>query len=303
KDDQLIIYAPFLSLPEKNRIPLLRQVANLNISSLVLAKISMRDEMLYFCYSCPLSLVNPVKIYSILYDICLNGDKYDDEFSTKFGAKRICEPIVTPYDSSTLENVYNVIQLSCNECLTAVSEFEPERKFGYAWNMITTTLLKILYYAHPQGQLLNDLNKAFTEINNEEVPIPDLVKQGKELITKLVNRSQEQLAEHLYYIETFVPTKRRSNLTTLQADFEESYAKAAANLEADNFMDCCMILTYKFYEVYYYNHLQDDINDVIAKAMQEASAKNWEEAATILFTAMDKIMEGELEPETETAKS
>lgn len=294
EDDKIVIYAPFLSLPENNRIPLLRQVANLNISSLVLAKIGMKDGMLYFFYSCALALVNPVKIYSILHDICLNGDKYDDEFSVKFGAKRLCEPIVTPYDSATLDNVYNVIQLSCDECLKAVNEFEPERKFGYAWNIITTTLLKILYFANPQGQLLNDLNKAFTEITNEDIPIPDLVKQGKELITKLSATPKEQLTEHLYYIKTFIPTKRRSNLSVLQTDLDETYAKAAANFEEGNFMDCCLILSYKFYEVYFYNHVQDDVNAVITKAMQEASAKSWEEAATILFTAMDNIMEGEL---------
>lgn len=294
-DGQMGIIAPFLYMPERNRIPLLRQVANLNISSLVLAKIMLHDEMLYFSYRCPLTLVHPPKIYSVLYDICLSGDKYDDEFSTKFGAKRLCEPKITPYDTVTLERVYEEIQLSCKECMDVVNEMEPERKFAYAWNVITTTLLKIIYFANPQGQLLNDLHKAYGEINSEDVPIPELVKIGKEFIEKLQSTPKEQLAEHLYYIDTFIPTKRRANLSVLQNDMEESYCKAAANFEAGNFMDCCMIITYKFYEIYFYNQLQEDINTLIIKAMQESSAKKWDEAAKILFSAFDKIMEGEIE--------
>lgn len=295
KNGQMEIVAPFLHMPEKNRIPLLRQVANLNVSSLVLAKVMLRDEMLYFSYSCPISLVHPPKIYSVLYDICMSGDKYDDEFSTKFGAKRLCEPKITPYNAATLDNVYEVIQLSCQECMAAVNEMEPERKFAYAWNIITTTLLKIIYFANPQGQLLNDLDKAYGEINSEDTPIPELVKQGKEYIEKLQNTPKERLAEDLYYIDTLIPAKRRANLSLLQSDMEESYCKAAANFEASNFMDCCMIITYKFYEVYYYNQLQEDINNLIVKAMKDSSAKKWEEAATILFAAFDKIMEGEIE--------
>ena len=47
--------------------------------------------------------------------------------------------------------------------------------------------------------------------------------------------------------------------------------------------------------MYYYNNVQNDVNAVVAKAMKATSAMSWEEAAPILYEAMDNIMEGELD--------
>ena len=49
--------------------------------------------------------------------------------------------------------------------------------------------------------------------------------------------------------------------------------------------------------MYYYNNVQDDVNAVVVRALEKASAKPWDEAAPILHAAMDNIMEGELEPD------
>ena len=62
-------------------------------------------------------------------------------------------------------------------------------------------------------------------------------------------------------------------------------------------MTCCLMIVYKFYEMYYYNNVQDDVNAVVVRALEKASAKPWDEAAPILHAAMDNIMEGELEPD------
>ena len=47
--------------------------------------------------------------------------------------------------------------------------------------------------------------------------------------------------------------------------------------------------------MYYYNNVQNDVNAVVLKAMKTTSAMPWEEAAPILYDAMDNIMEGELD--------
>ena len=60
-------------------------------------------------------------------------------------------------------------------------------------------------------------------------------------------------------------------------------------------MACCVMIVYKFYEMYYYNDVQDDVNAVVVRAMKATSAKPWEEAAPILQDALDDIMEGELD--------
>ena len=55
EDDRLLIHAPFLSLPEKNRIPLLRQVAGLNFNAMDLAQVELKKDRLAFEYTCPLA--------------------------------------------------------------------------------------------------------------------------------------------------------------------------------------------------------------------------------------------------------
>ena len=278
--EQLKVRAPFLSIPEKGKVPLLRQIAGLNFNNMDLAQISLKDDQLFFEYSCPIALMEPYKIYYILEEICYTGDKYDDEFITKFDAKRIYEPKVEPYDAATLGQVYDVIQQSCTECLDALKHFESNRKYGYAWNVTACTIHKIMYYAHPQGQLLNDLNKAVRELDREDIPLPEVVAIGKKVVEKLQSTPKEKFAEDLYFVETFVPAKRRSNLKNIQENFEEPFKRAEKSLENNDPMTCCVTVTYNFYRLYHYNNVQDDINAVVVKAMTESSAKPWDEATS-----------------------
>lgn len=292
---QLLLSAPFLAVPDKGKVPLLRQIASLNTNVLDLPAIRMRDDKLFFEYECSLSQSHPSKIYDILYDICNTGDKYDDEFATKFGALRIYEPQTTPYAPETINRIYNSIQTLCKECLEGIKGFEADRKFGYAWNILSTTLLQVMYFAHPQGQLLNDLDKALREIDREDIPQPEVLSRGKEFITKLQQMSCETLSESFYFVETFVSGKRKSNLKNIQKNFESTFEDAGTYLESEDSRACCVLIINKFYEMYHYNNVQDDVNAVVAKALSQSSAKPWEEAAPILHRAMEKIMEDELE--------
>lgn len=294
-DNTLHITAPFLSLPEKGRIPLLRQAAVLNICVMDLARLVLCDDKFHFEYSCPLALAQPTKIYYVLRDICHTGDRYDDEFVAKFGARRIYEPRITPYDAATVDQVYAVVQQSCKECMEIAGEFENERNFGYAWNIIATTLLKICYYAHPQGQLLNDLRRAVHEHDREDIPLPEVVTRSKEFVRKLQNMHKEELAENLYYTQTFIPDKMRSTLKNIQQNFEESFNRVTAALERKDYTVCCLSAVYKFYEMYYYNNLQDDVNALVVRALTRTSAMPLEQAAPILVEAIEAIMDGELE--------
>lgn len=297
--DKLSITAPFVSLPEKGRIPLLRQVAGLNFNAMDLSMIYLREDKLSFEYSCPIQLINPYKIYYILEEICRTGDKYDDEFETKFGAQRIYEPKITPYAPADVDRIYDSLQLCCQECLNAVKYFEPSRKYGYIWNIIDTSLMKFMYFANPQGQLLNDMQKAIRDMDRDDLPLPDIAAQGKAVIEKLQKMSKEELAESLYFVETFIPAKRRSNLQNIQENFEDSYKKITNYMESGDYMTACVMMLYKFYEMYYYNNLQEDVNKVVVKALQQGSAQPWEKAAPILYKAMEAIMEDELEDDDE----
>ncbi|WP_298062676.1 hypothetical protein [uncultured Rikenella sp.] len=297
--DRLEIDAPFLALPDKGRIPLLRQIAGLNNNVLDLPCIRLCDGQFHFTYDCPLALAHPEKIYDVLDDICRTGDRYDDEFAAKFGASRINEPIVKPYDSANRERICNGIRQTCAECLEAVKGFENERKYGYAWDVIASALLGIVYFARPQGRLLNELDKAIQEHDREDIPIQEVIARGKEALQKIASLDREQLAEWLYFVETFVPGKRRSNLKNIQDNFRKIFDEATSAANAGDLMACCLMIVYKFYEMYYYNDVQDDVNAVVSKALHRASAMPWDTAAPILHAAMAQIMAGRLDDDND----
>lgn len=286
-DDRLHISADFLILPEKGRVAMLRQVADLNINRLMLPRFRKEDDRLMMEYACPLSQSHPHKLYFILRNICHVGDRYDDEFCTKFGAQRSYEPQVTPYPEEEVTRIYEAVRQTCRETLDAVKEYETERKYGYSWNVIDIALYKIAYFAHPQGQLLNDLDKAVDDMD-KELPVAELVAKGKAFLERLLAMPREEMARDLYLVDTLVSTKRRSSLNNVQENFKEVYQEATEAIESENFERSTVRILYKFYEMYYYNDVQDDLNAVVAGALGKSAGKTMEEASEILYEALEK---------------
>lgn len=84
-------------------------------------------------------------------------------------------------------------------------------------------------------------------------------------------------------------------MKNVQENFLNVYKEATEAIQAENYERSAVRLLYIFYEAYYYNDMQDDINKVIAKALRKAGSQPLEEASEILYDAMDKIMEGDLD--------
>ena len=141
------INADFLNLPEKGRVAMLRQVADLNLNKLLLPRFVKNGDKLNMEYVCPLSQSHPHKMYFVLQNICHIGDKYDDEFCTKFGATRCYEPQVTPYPQEEVDRIYEGIQTLGRETLEALKEYGADRRYGYSWNVLDTAFYQISYAA------------------------------------------------------------------------------------------------------------------------------------------------------------
>lgn len=216
------INADFLNLPEKGRVAMLRQVADLNLNKLLLPRFVKNGDKLNMEYVCPLSQSHPHKMYFVLQNICHIGDKYDDEFCTKFGATRCYEPQVTPYPQEEVDRIYEGIQTLGRETLEALKEYGADRRYGYSWNVLDTAFYQISYFAHPQGQLLNDLDKAVNDMD-ADLPTEEVVSKGKAFLEKLLAVPKEKLAEDLYYTDTLVSAKRRSSLKNVQENFMNVY--------------------------------------------------------------------------------
>ena len=282
-DNTVSVVADFLRLPEKGRVAMLRQVADLNLNKLLLPRFVKEGEKLKMEYSCPLSQSHPHKMFYVLQNICHIGDKYDDEFCTKFGATRCYEPQVTPYPPEEVERIYEAIQTVGKSTLEALKEYDADRRYGYSWNVLDTAFYQISYFACPQGQLLNDLEKAVDDMDAER-PIVEVVAKGKAF-----------LAEDLYFTDTLVSTKRRSSLKNVQENFQGVYKEAAEAMQSDNYERSAVRLLYAFYEAYFYNDMQDDISRILSKALKAAGGQTVEKASEMLYEAMDRIMDGDLD--------
>ena len=287
------VTAPFLEVNQDTIVPLLRQVCSLNFSALDLAQIYLRENRLDFEYACKMNETNPYKIYYLLREICDTGDKYDDEFVTTFGATRLYEPIITPFPADKAEKTYQTIQTIIKQALDYTAYFESKRNYSQAWDMIAGAIRQIDYYAHPQGQLMNDLDKAIKEAN-AEAPLPELVTDMKNFLQEWQNMDKAKFIEDLYDVEIFIPTKRRSSLQNIQENLKKLYERAEKGIQNGYHSDVAIDILFNFYNTYYYNNLQDDVNVVFVDALEKSSGKPWEETANILFTALKKVMEGDL---------
>ena len=292
------IDADFLNLPEKGRVAMLRQVADLNLNKLLLPRFVKDGDKLRMEYTCPLSQSHPHKMYFVLQNICHIGDKYDDEFCTKFGAVRCYEPQVIPYPQEEIDRIYEGIQTLGRETLEALKEYSVDRRYGYSWNVLDTTFYQISYFALPQGQLLNDLDKAVNDMD-ADLPTEEVVAKGRAFLEKLLAVPKEKLAEDLYFVDMLVSTKHRSSLKNMQENFASVYKEATEAIQSENYERSAVRLLYIFYEAYFYNDVQNDINAIIAKALKKAGNQSVEKASEILYDAMDKIMEGDLDDDDE----
>ena len=276
----------------------------LSVSDLIIANATStaaliepeEGDLLKMEYECAMAQSHPHKLYFVLRNICHVGDRYDDEFCSKFGARRTYEPRITPYSDAETDRVCEAVRQVCRETLDALAEYAAERRYGYAWNVLDTALYKIAYFAHPQGQLMNELEKAVDDMD-KELPVAELVAKGKTFLEKLLAASREELARDLYFVDTLISTKRRSSLNNVQENMKDVYTEATEAIQAENYERSAVRILYKFYEMYFYNDVQDDLNALVSRALERSAGKPMEEASEILYDALDNIMEGELDAE------
>lgn len=294
RDGMLEIGADFLHLPEKGRVAMLRQVADLTLNRLMLPRFRKQGDRLRMEYRCPLTQSHPHKLYFILRNICHIGDRYDDEFCTKFGATRCYSPRITPYPAEEKQRIIAAIRTVCAATLEAVRAYENDRRWGYAWNVLDTALYQIGFFAAPQGQLKNDLEKAVDDMDRE-LPLAELVAKGRSFLEQLAAADEERLGADLYFVDTLVSTKQRSSLSNVQENLKEVYKEASEAIEAGDYERAAVRLLYKLYEMYFYNDVQDDLHRLTLRALEASASKPMQEAAETLFAAVEKIFDDDLE--------
>ncbi|MEZ4829214.1 MAG: hypothetical protein R3C61_23450 [Bacteroidia bacterium] len=290
-DEMFKVNAPFLDTSAANKIPLFRQVAQINFSPLNLARIVIDNDQLAFSYQCPLELAEPYKMYEVFREICIYADSYDDEFIRKFGAKWIQEPVVEKYSAAEIDKSWNKIQEYIKEAQAYIEYFENKRNFGFCWDVLNITLMKIEYFAEPQGLYRNELEKTMAFLQGN-ASVTDRVNRGKEFLKKLQSYNREEFESDMYKIQSFIPYKYRSTLENIRSNFEESYSTAKKERDSGDHIGATFSLQYIFMKLFFYNNVNTEYADPLVHALELASGKPWHEASAHLWKAMEIVMTG-----------
>lgn len=300
-DDQLEINAPFIQLPDNQVVPVLRKVAEINFSPLNLAAIRLKENNLEFYFQSKLSMCEPYKMYYLLKEICQTGDTYDDYFTVKHGAKRLQEPMITPYKSSQAEAAWNQTRAYIDEALEYLNYFDSKRWYEFSYDIIAVTLFKIDYYAVPQGHIRNEIENAINGLFGHG-SLHERLSSAKKTLLSIKERGKEAFIEDLYEAEIFVPYKSSLELANVQEKWNNTFQSASKDLTSGNHQSAALLLLYNFFYTLYYYSLPADLHTFMINTLESASGKAWDESAQILFNATKDIVNGTMTPANVTKK-
>ena len=114
---------------------------------------------------------------------------------------------------------------------------------------------------------------------------------GKSNLEKLSSYNKEKVLDDLYKIETFIPHKYSGKKENIRDNWEDSYSDIQELMEQSRFEDASNIILSNFYNLFYYNLVDETISQPITNALSQASGLNYNQAAPILFKGMQAIME------------
>lgn len=290
-EKELLVKCPFLDITDAKKVPLMRRLAEMCMSPLNLTNIVLEENLVYFTFSCPIDLCEPYKVYSVLREICYYADSYDDEFIEKFNAAHLQEPKITPFSNHLKEEAYINYQKIIDEGIQRFDSYMQTRQENNAWYTLNITFKQIEFYAEPQGYLRTVLEKAVDDIFDRNTPFQNRLLNGKESLKKLKSYTKEQFSEDLYQIETFIPYKYSGKKENIRENWEDIYEDAKELVSNSRHEDTVNLLLSSFYNLFYYNLIDEEISNPVTEAMAKASGLPWAQAAPILLQGMQAIME------------
>ena len=289
-NEKVDVKVPFLRLPEKNTIPILRRVSEINFSPLNQANIVLDGNELSFKYSTPLHLCEPWKMYNVFREICINADNYDDEFIQKFGAIRISEPKVENFPDAKKEEIWKTYQSLITETKEFIAYFDGKRQDGFVWDSLLQLFLNIDYYIAPQGALRTDIEEVVAYMQNGNYSLHEKNEKGRTFFKKLQQISYDDLCSNLYISDIFIPIKYAASLDNVKETFSNQFETAKKEMSNSDYMGASLSIRYIFLYEFYYSYAPADVVETMTVALEKSSGKPWEEAAKILWPAIQQIM-------------
>lgn len=291
KDKVLFIEAPFVKITEKtNKVALLRRITELNFGHLTLPQIHLLDNLLWFKFDTPLYLCQPNKIYDALREICITADDFDDEFIEKYEAESIQEPVVSYFDASEQEKIWEHIQNILSQYKSYMAYFEEKRWEGSQWDIIMISLFQLGNLPYANGLLRTDLYEYISNVNNSRIDFKLRLDKGKNFFKQLMEKSKEDLMKNIYQAQTFMSLKWRSSSKILQevaVGYEEDIRKYKSS---DDSFNIVYYLEYMYLRILYYYTLDENYRELLMSTLEKASDKTYEEGAKILLNTYEHLL-------------
>lgn len=304
ENGQFYLWIDFLKLPSSNRVAFLREIMNVNVDDLYLARIIKVGDLLKIEYHCSFEDTHPNKLFRLIGNVCTFADAHDDEYCAKFGAQRCYMPHVIPYSDDDLDRVLDGIKAIGGQTVPEVKSNSDTRSYGIAWNVLAASLYQIYYFMQPQGKLQYDYIEELDRFDDDDDDrsIEEVINGGMELLKKLMSMGKEDLKPHLYHIESVISPKVRSTLSAVQERMNPVYEEVTEAMQTEGYNRAYVRIRYSFYESLYYFDMQDDIYAVILDALKDSAGKSLKEAAQILYAALEKIIRGKVASEERKEK-
>lgn len=301
-DDELRIQVPFLEIGEKQKIPLLRKIAEINFYPLNLSQIKLKDQFLRFQYTTPIHLCEPFKIYYILQEICHNADNLDDELISLFDVKLLHEPKITHYNENLLEKAWSMFNTQLSEMEEYMAYFDEKRIGYFNWDIINIALKRIEYLMAPSGKLRTDIEQQISSLYSQE-DIQIRIQRGKKFIDKLKTMQKSDFAADMYLTETFIPIKARGDIEGIKNSWQKPFETATKEIQNQQYTAATLTLLLAFYNSYYHNNIDDTLNMKMMQILKNSGGQEWEKAANILYNGMDSIIKDKPPMKEKTAST
>jgi hypothetical protein len=261
------------------------------MSPLNLTNLVLEGDLVFFTFSCPITLCEPYKIYGVLREICYYADSFDDEFIEKFDAQHLQEPKISWFSEAVKQEAHANCQKIIADGLQRFDYYMEKRHGNNAWYTLNITLKKIEFHAEPQGYVRSLLEKAIDGLFDGRIPFHDRLLNGKSDLEKLKQLPEDKFLSGLYQVETFVPYKYSGKKENIRENWQGSYEEIQEMISTSRFEDAVNLLQSCFYSLFYYNLVNEEISKPITDALSQASGLEYNQAGPILLKGMQAIME------------
>lgn len=287
------ITAPFLKLPDgPAAIAVMRQALELNFSSLVMSKIICRDNNMIFYFSDTVNNVNPFKLFFVLEEICQSADYYDDYFMDKFGATRITEPELKHLGQGQKDRAYEVYTTILKDALKNAGNFAAKSTYGPVCDIMMVCFMQIDYVMSPQGELGRLVAEALNV--SKTGTVEEAGMKSIELAKALLAYDRKKFDSCMYVPKFLVPFKKGSSVAYMKEFFAKPFEQAGKYLDAGQVTMASVEIVLAFYAILWISSIPGQILGIIDNALKSASDKNWEQAVSALYPAMEKIMKADV---------